>query len=333
VSRLLFNKDQQIEYFKELKNGSHLTSDKLGEFIGISGRSFRDWMSGKTLPTNEGVKKLSKKFNILPPKIIEIRSENWSGSFNGRNAALARIKKHGPPGTKDGRKKGGKISQLRRRENPELYKKMGCIVRNNFNEPQLNEYFAELIGIILGDGCLTKSQCQITLHKQDDKQYSKHVLLLIKKVFKYKATIVERKENAIIVLVSGVNFTKMLVKHGVKIGNKIKNQVDMPNWIKTDSLLLKSCMRGLFDTDGGTVVHNHTIKNKKYTHFNICFSNNSTPLLNIFHEGLKNNKIKSNVNKHCVMVYNIPGINKFFKIYQPNNPKHLQRYINWKIKK
>lgn len=88
-------------------------------------------------------------------------------------------------------------------------------------------------------------------------------------------------------------------------------------------------MRGLFDTDGGTILHKHTVNKKDYTHFNICFSNHSKPLLVGFQEGLKQNNIKSSINKHCVMVYNAPDIKRFFDLFEPKNPKHWHRYKDW----
>ncbi len=330
MSRVLFTKDHQKNFFHRIKEKSRLSTSDLGKLLGISGRSYRDWVSAKTLPTLSGIQKLSQNFNVLLPEIVEIREENWSGRLYGSKAAKIRSQKHGIVGTIEGRKKGGKISQQRRRDNPEYYQKLGCITPNQFKYPPKSEDLAEFIGVILGDGGITESQCQITLHKQDDANYSQYVLKLISKLFGYEATLINRKnQNAIVIVISGINFIKILEKFGLRVGNKVKNQVDIPAWIINEPVFLRSCMRGLFDTDGGSILHKHTVFNHEYVHFNLCFSNFSKPLLQNFFDGLKQAGIKPSINKHCVMIYNASGVLKFFNLFHPNNQKHWERYQNF----
>lgn len=134
------------------------------------------------------------------------------------------------------------------------------------------------------------------------------------------------------IVITGVNFVEILTKLGLKVGNKVKNQVDIPAWIKDNNLFLRSWMRGLFDTDGGTILHKHTVSNSEYVHFNLCFSNFSKPLLQCFYNGLTQAGIKSSVNKHCVMIYNSSGVLKFFNLFHPSNKKHFQRYQEFLLK-
>jgi hypothetical protein len=136
--RLVFEVGDQVRFFRKIKKVSGLSNNVLGSLVGVSGRSFGDWVNGK---------------------ILEEREEFWSGRINGRKAALERLRVYGPPGTPEGRSKGGLVSWQRRRENPDVYRKQGCIVGNEFNKPKKSEDLAEFIGIVLGDGCLTKSQC------------------------------------------------------------------------------------------------------------------------------------------------------------------------------
>ena len=44
-----------------------------------------------------------------------------------------------------------------------------------------------------------------------------------------------------------INF---LEDKGFKPGNKIKNKLRIPSWIKNNRKFLKACLRGLYDTDG-----------------------------------------------------------------------------------
>lgn len=329
MARLVFAPSDQISFFQRIKASSKLNNSAIAKEVGISDRSFRDWITGHTLPRQKETELLAEKFNIKLPPIIEIREENWSGRMYGSKAARRKMMLYGPPGTPDGRSKGGQISQQKRHEDPEKYRQQGCTVPNIFSVPNKNEELAEFIGIVLGDGGLTQSQCQITLHKHDDREYARHVVRLIHSLFSYNAPIVSKSRNAIVIVITGVKFTQMMVGFGLTIGNKVAHQVSIPNWILTKRKLFLACQRGLFDTDGGTVIHKHKIKHQEYSHFNLCFSNASKPLLQSFWKGVLMNHIQAYINKHCVMIYNAKDIKKFFEAYQPNNPKHKLRYLNF----
>ena len=136
MSRAVFKVGEQKIFFQKIRSASQLNNEKLGKMIGISGRSFLDWCNEKTLPKLESLKLLAEKFQVPEPKTIEIREEFWSGRIHGKSAALACIAKHGPPGTTEGRKKGGRNSQANRRQNPTYYKSLGCIVQNSFRKPK-----------------------------------------------------------------------------------------------------------------------------------------------------------------------------------------------------
>ncbi len=326
MSRAIFKAGEQKTFFQNIKNASRLSNAGLGKLVGISGRSYQDWSSERTYPKVACLQLLAEKFEVPIPKNIEIREEFWSGRINGRKAALARLAKYGPPGTTDGRRKGGKNSQENRRKNPAHYKALGCNVQNSFTNPKKNQFFAEFIGVMLGDGGITSTQCRITLDATRDSAYSKYLVQLIKRLFEYQASIIPKKGNAIDILMSGVELTKILEKNGLQQGHKVKKQVDIPQWIKNKKSLYKSCIRGLFDTDGGVIFHEHTVNQKKYSHLNLCFSNFSIPLRESFQNGLTLEGIKSSINKHCVMIYNSAEIKKFFTIYKPSNQKHWERY-------
>lgn len=327
MARLVFTYDDQIEFFRKVKEVAHQSNDEIAKIIGLSGRSYRDWVSARTLPRQTETEILSKRYNVQLPQIQELREEHWSGRIFGSSAARIKLNTYGPPGTSEGRKRGGQVSQRRRKENPDYYRQLGCKVPNNFSIPAKNILLAEFVGIVLGDGGLTRSQCQITLHKYDDAEYAIFVVDLIKGLFDYKAMVIHRTSNALVIVITGVKFIEMMVDIGLKVGNKTVNQVGIPEWIIHDRDLLTACIRGLFDTDGGTIEHRHSIKNCVYHHFNLCFSNASEPLLTSFHTALLASSIKASINKHCVMIYNAASIKKFFKIYKPHNLKHERRYL------
>lgn len=159
--------------------------------MGIVGRSYGDWARGKQLPTKEGVKILSDKFEIPIPRVLEEREEWWSGRVNGKEAARIKFEKYGYYGklTSKDRAKGGRATQKKLSQNPEYYRSLGLKVKNNFTVPERSESLAEFLGIVLGDGGLTKDQCQISLHLRDDKQYADYLTKMIETLFGYTPSI------------------------------------------------------------------------------------------------------------------------------------------------
>ena len=85
----------------------------------------------------------------------------------------------------------------------------------------------------------------------------------------------------------GANCIRVFIYHtgiakdlGLPLGNKIKNSIDVPDWIKNNDSFLKLCLRGLFETDGSCYA-----QPKNYT-FVLDFKNRCNQLLSDVYEGL-----------------------------------------------
>lgn len=110
---------------------------------------------------------------------------------------------------------------------------------------------AELIGIILGDGNLSKYSrtegLRVVCHSEK-KKYMKHIAGLVEKVFKQRPKILKRKKEQ----ATDIVFYKCGLSEALKLpcGNKINNGVSIPFWIKRDENYSISCLKGLFETDG-----------------------------------------------------------------------------------
>ncbi|MFW9968681.1 MAG: LAGLIDADG family homing endonuclease [Candidatus Odinarchaeota archaeon] len=151
-----------------------------------------------------------------------------------------------------------------------------------------NESLAEFIGIMLGDGHLNKKiyRLQISFNGFNEKQYLHYVKNKINAMFNIdpKERWERNQKNAIgnekgmFLYIDNKNFFNELISHGLKPGNKVKNQVGVPDWIKKEKLYMKSCLRGLFDTDGSISVLN------KRSSLLIDFTNASLPLVTDFKE-------------------------------------------------
>jgi len=120
------------------------------------------------------------------------------------------------------------------------------------------EELAEIIGIILGDGSIycNKSknvyQLRIAGNSETDKEYLIHYMKpLIERIFKTKVRIKFHSTcKEMFLCVNRKNIILELKKFGLFPGNKKKNNHGIPSWIFKKNKYIKSCLRGLIDTDG-----------------------------------------------------------------------------------
>lgn len=156
----------------------------------------------------------------------------------------------------------------------------------------------ELIGIILGDGHISFDEkkrnylCEISFNSTEP-DYVYYVKDLIKSIFDIEPTIRDRDEdNTTLIRIYKKEIIRFLIKLGLKPGNKVLNQVDIPYWIKRDLNWIKNnrneweniykhltiaCVRGLVDTDGS--IYLNWNKKKNYLTIGIKFTNASKPLV------------------------------------------------------
>lgn len=129
--------------------------------------------------------------------------------------------------------------------------------RNYFSkladEFKLDKNMAELIGIIIGDGCISKYKNKnyrifISGNKIEDKYYMENYLpYLVKKCLGKKPYLYQGKNGALIVQFHNEAFRLFLKKIGIT-ENKTKS-ISIPKQIMENPNLLKRCIRGIADTD------------------------------------------------------------------------------------
>lgn len=177
---------------------------------------------------------------------------------------------------------------------------------------------AELIGIILGDGGISRKHIAISIHSKS-KGYIGKVSDLIESVFAYKPKFHKRKNKDVIDLkIHSIGIVNALHKYGLTSGNKVKHQVSIPKWIKEDNSFYIACIRGLIDTDGYIGKYKKT--NGKYTwyQYHVGFDNYSLNLLNDFIEFCNRFDIPvSRTSKYKVIIGSRKGVLKILKLTQP----------------
>lgn len=325
--RVLFPAGQQKELLEKARLELGLSLPKLSEVVGVSVRSLTDWRREKYLMSLTGVKNICEKLDVPLPKNVEIKDCFWYVEKGANKGWSAVLKKYG----------GIKCDPEYRKkkwfewwENEGKFNQNNCFIAKEIFLPKNSEKLAEFIGIILGDGGISRRQVLVTLNKNDDLKFSIYVKNLIKELFHVEPSIYKRQKDS--VLVVGVSRTKlvdMLLEMGLKIGSKVRQQTGVPLWIIKSECFSKACMRGLLDTDGCFYVDRHKYKDKIYLNPGINFTNRSLPLLNFFRDNLvKFGYHPTQKTKFSIFLRRKDEIIKYFEEIGSSNPKHLNKFKN-----
>lgn len=326
VNRVKFLPNKQKTFLLEIQNKSGLSTEGLANIAGITPRSYRDWKRGKLNMDFNTVLKFSNRFDVILPEDVFLMEKRWREykSAVAVRGGVACYKKYGNPSTIEGRRKGGAqaLSILRER---------GVIPpKKLYSFPtQYCEKLAEYVGAILGDGGLSSTQLQITLNSIKDKDYALFLRKTGRKLFGEEPKMIKKKnQNALCLYYNGVSLSNYLVNIGLKIGNKIKLQVDVPSWIKSERRYRIACLRGLMDTDGGVFIHRYEVNNRQYSYKKICFTNYSVPLLSFVKETLEElgftPKIITRVENKKVWLYNEQEVKSYMTIVGSHNERLLK---------
>lgn len=326
LKRIKFSKQTQQNFVtRGIKMFGGL--EKMSASLGVSTRSINDWKRGKFSMSVEVAKKLAKQIKCSVPR----------GKIFGR---YDHVKDAGKIGGRKVLERYGKIGgdeKKRIRAWTTWWKKQGRFKKNPILErkpvsfPKKSVRLAEFIGIMLGDGVITDYQITITLNRYTDRQYAEYVIKLIHSLFHVQPSIRDDiKNSTLVIFVSRRALVEWLTSNSVGLlkGRKIHQQVSIPKWIMKKPVYLRSCIRGLIDTDGSVVVHKYIVNGKQYTYKKINFSSASVPLLKLVFDTLITLKLKPRLDKsrRQLWVESIETVNQYMKIIGISNPKHLKRY-------
>ncbi len=207
-------------------------------------------------------------------------------------------------------------------------KKFHFNYENNFGLPAENitfagasDKFAEFMGIMLGDGNFTGNMIRITMDSRDE-GYRNYVGKLFFDIFNctfhgYKV----QAKNVFVLYKSNAKIAAILLKHGLRRGNKIKLRIRIPSWIKKRKSFLASCLRGLMDTDG-TVSFD-----KRDRKILLGFCSYSPPLLSDVGKSLSPFQVfTAKGGAHQLRINRSQSIYNYRRFIGFSNPKHITRY-------
>ncbi len=119
-----------------------------------------------------------------------------------------------------------------------------------------NKKLVELIGILLGDGSISRNRILITLNKNEI-EYAKYISSIFTELFSIVPKIkFRKKENTLDIFIFNKKLVKFFVKKvGLVLAPK-RQRVKVPMRYMNNRLE-KFILRGYFDTDGSLVVTNN----------------------------------------------------------------------------
>jgi hypothetical protein len=199
--------------------------------------------------------------------------------------------------------------------------------------PKLSKELAEFAGIMIGDGRMTKFQIIITLDKIKDKDYSKFVSSMMASLFETPASIYYlNNKSALRLVISSVDLVKYCSEIlGLKIGNKLAQGLDIPDWIQCSKVYSAACVRGIYDTDGCFFLEKHYYKDKFYSYPRVNFVTGSPKLSKSIYRILFNLKLEPRIRRDgiAIQLENKAKICNYFRTVGTHNPKHWNKFIRF----
>src|SRR5439155_24515162 len=188
----------------------------------------------------------------------------------------------------------------------------------------LTEQESEILGIMFGDGSLSRSersvQIVITGNKVDDEKYLLgHVRGLFLKAFDLELTSRYRHgENTMDPYRHSKKVASVLHSWGMPFG--LKKLEDLRPKI---DVIPSAFIRGVFDTDG-------SVYRKYGPYAQIQFKTVSKNLMSFIRDkltklGLHPTRIRPDETKHRFLHCRQKEVETFFRLVKPSNPKHLER--------
>jgi hypothetical protein len=163
----------------------------------------------------------------------------------------------------------------------EKMKKIGKI-KSDYTPFTKDNYLAELIGVVLGDGHIQifpRTERLIIAANSRNVGFVKRYTYITRKVFKKEPRCMKAK-NVDCIRISV--YEKFISKRlGIPAGSRKNSKVKTPRWIWRDKNLLISYLRGLYEAEGSFCVHKPT------STYKLLFSNKNATLLHAVYRGLR----------------------------------------------
>ena len=322
----------QKNFILNAKKLLDLTWNEFSQKLKINPRTLTNWKSEKFHMSYNGARIISKLTKIPIPQSHSIIDWNVHLQNAGRVGGKNKLAMYGNVG-------GDEINRKNRWkvwwQEIGQYKEDALHVRSlkKIKIPQKGKALAEFVGILLGDGSITPYHVSITL-SSEERQYIQYVQGVVKELFGVVPKIYKHKHSkAVDIVVNRRLLVDFCQKVGFKMGNKVKHQVDIPEWIKENKIFSRECLRGLVDTDGCFFQHSYLAGDKRYSYLKIAFTSASYPLMSSVAKILINFgfNVRISKNQRDVRIDGVKYVQKYIKEIGTHNHKHLEKIKKWKV--
>ncbi|CAN5757256.1 hypothetical protein BH11PAT2_BH11PAT2_02400 [soil metagenome] len=322
TSIIVFAVGGQRSFIEAIQKTLSITA--IAHLCNCSERTIRDWRREKNRMSLVAAKLMSEKTGVSIP-IHSISNRYAHTSAAGKKGYASVVKKYGSlPKNEVLRCEAWRAwwETIGRFEANPIYTPKQIVI------PPVTIELAEFVGIMIGDGGISSHQIRISLHHIDDLAYCSYVTTLAEKLFGVKPTIQHRPTLSVNdIVISRIELVRYLHNLGLPQGNKIKQKIDIPLWIKKDKEFSRACLRGLIDTDGCIFTHTYSVNGKKYSYKKIDFTSASEPLRQSVYELLLAEGMHPRYVKNSgVRLESKADVKNYFASISSSNPKHLKRY-------
>lgn len=323
--RVYLEKGEQALFLRKVKEKlTHLTWREIAEICGVERHTLQSWRKEKYRMSYRALMRLSRLSGVPTPRILEVISEKERRRRACVKAGKTTQAKYGCPFTQADRSKGGRASQQRRREHPELFYTPDN--RKAISVPPNSARLAELVGILLGDGSITTLQVTVSHNAEKEQEYGHFVAGLFKKLFGLDASAMKVQKNCAGVVVSSVALVEYLESIGLKRGDKLVSGVGVPEWVFASETYMRACVRGLMDTDGCIFLRRQRSHGRERRYLELHFSSHSTALREGMMHMLQVLGFTPRQGRKNVSLYRQREIHRYFEEIGASNAHHLERY-------
>jgi len=315
--RAIIETSVQRCFFTQVRDALDCSWSDLARQLGIPPSTFHNWCRATRSVPLHTMQELSNRSGVpLPP--FQVEKDTWGQALGGRSRQI----QSGAGLSESARARGNAASQRSRLEQvrTEFDRLRNCLA-------ELPVELAEFAGVMLGDGGLYADQLQINLNLTDDAAYADYLVKLVQSLFGVAVHIQERPARNLLVLrLYGLGLTGYLETIGLPVGNKLLQQVDVPDWIWTSKGYMAACARGLFDTDGSVYARTKQYRDRVYQYPTLTFSNRSLELLGSVSAFLAELGYTPNRSGWHITLSRTQEVARYFREVGTHNPKHLTRY-------
>lgn len=174
-----------------------------------------------------------------------------------------------------------------------------------------SEDLAEFIGVILGDGNISRfprTERLLLVGNANNPGFINHYAYISTKLFKKAPTIMKAKyANALRLSIYQKHISDRLV---IPVGDRSKLQIKIPNWIWKSKHYIIKLLKGFFEAEGSLSIHLPTCT------YNFQFKNTNTSLLATVKKGLILLGYHPEIRTNSIRLRKKAEVEKFKKIIQ-----------------